>query len=57
MYEIISTLTTLGNSLESGSLDSNPTEQTEKVESMNFTDFLYLINFSLNKQFIFLLNN
>jgi hypothetical protein len=34
MYEVITTLTTLGNSLESGSLDSNPTESTEKVESI-----------------------
>ena len=36
MHEVISTLTTLNNSLENGSLNSTPLEQTEKVFARHF---------------------
>ncbi len=40
MHETISTLTTIANSLETGSFDSNPNEQNEKVKEIQLIFFL-----------------
>ena len=46
MYEIISTLTKIGNSLETGLFDFNVNEQNEKVNK-NKNRFLHLNKFIL----------